>query len=345
MNFKQAQLESFCKNPNPEVKCVVLFGSNEGTIAMLQKKCAEAVCGDVQDAFRYVLLQISQVSKDGQDIYADSYAQSLMGGRRAVVVKNADNNLAAVLKNIIPETKSDNLLIVCSSSLNTKSSLITWAKDRADVIIVGCYDDREENISESAAALLRAQGLIFDMATLQVLCARLSPDRKVNQSEIEKLAMYLGERKNVTIADVKAAVSDVSGANYEDFCYYAAGGEVMKACAMFERLLKEGEEPATIIRQLTYHFNKLLGCAALLEGGKSTDEVVKSLRPPLMFYRKAAFMQQLRIWTRERLLGALSMLYDCERDCKTTNLPAEQVVSYCVMRVSSAAKKLSKQRV
>lgn len=345
MNFKQAQLESFCKNPNPEVKCVVLFGSNEGTIAMLQRKCAEAVCGDVQDAFRYVSLEMSEVSKDGQEIYAEYYAQSLMGGRRAVVVKNADNNLAAVLKNIIPETKSDNLLIVCSSSLNTKSSLITWAKDRADVIIVGCYDDREENISESAAALLRAQGLIFDMATLQVLCARLSPDRKVNQSEIEKLAMYLGERKNVTIADVKAAVSDVSGANYEDFCYYAAGGEVMKACAMFERLLKEGEEPATIIRQLTYHFNKLLGCAALLEGGKSTDEVVKSLRPPLMFYRKAAFMQQLRIWTRERLLGALSMLYDCERDCKTTNLPAEQVVSYCVMRVSSAAKKLSTQRV
>lgn len=344
MNFKQAQLESFCKNPNPEIKCVILFGSNEGTIALLQKKCAEAVCGDVQDAFRYAALEMSEISKDGQEIYAEYYAQSLMGGRRAVVVKNADNNLAAVLKNLIPDAKSDNLLIVCSSSLNTKSSLITWAKDRADVIIVGCYDDREENIAESAAALLRAQGLTFDTAALQVLCSRLSPDRKVNQGEIEKLAMYLGERKNVTIADVKAAVSDVAGANYEDFCYYVAGGEVLKSCAMFERLLKEGEEPAVIIRQLTYHFNKLLGCAALLEQGKSVEDAVKSLRPPLMFYRKNSFMQQLRIWTRERLLGALSMLYDCERDCKTTNLPAEQVASYCVMRISGAARKLAAQR-
>ena len=167
MNFKQAQLESFCKNPNPEIKCVILFGSNEGTIALLQKKCAEAVCGDVQDAFRYAALEMSEISKDGQEIYAEYYAQSLMGGRRAVVVKNADNNLAAVLKNLIPDAKSDNLLIVCSSSLNTKSSLITWAKDRADVIIVGCYDDREENIAESAAALLRAQGLTFDTAALQ----------------------------------------------------------------------------------------------------------------------------------------------------------------------------------
>ena len=340
MNFKQAQLESFCKNPNLDVKCVILFGSNEGTIALLLKKCTEAVCGSVQDAFRYASLDMSEISKDGQEIYAEYYAQSLMGGRRSIVVKNADNNLAAVLKNMIPDTKSDNLLIICSSSLNTKSSLITWAKDRADVIIVGCYGDREENISESAAALLREQGLTFDTAALQVLCSRLSPDRKVNQGEIEKLAMYLGERKNVTIADVKAAVSDVAGANYEDFCYYTAGGEVLKACAMFDRLLKEGEEPATIIRQLTYHFNKILGCAAQLESGKSADEAVKSLRPPLMFYRKNSFMQQLRIWTRERLLGALSMLYDCERDCKTTNLPAEQGASYCVMRISGAARKL-----
>ena len=194
MNFKQAQLESFCKNPNPDVKCVILFGSNEGTIALLLKKCAEAVCGSVQDAFRYASLDMSEISKDGQEIYAEYYAQSLMGGRRSIVVKNADNNLATVLKNMIPDTKSDNLLIICSSSLNTKSSLITWAKDRADVIIVGCYDDREENISESAAALLREQGLTYDTSVLQVLCSRLSPDRKVNQGEIEKLAMYMGER-------------------------------------------------------------------------------------------------------------------------------------------------------
>ena len=41
MNFKPAQLESFCKKPDPAVKCVVLFGNNEGEISILRKKCAE----------------------------------------------------------------------------------------------------------------------------------------------------------------------------------------------------------------------------------------------------------------------------------------------------------------
>ncbi len=339
MNFKPAQMESYFNSPGIGIKCIVLFGNNEGEIASLQKKCAEAVCGDVKDAFRYTSLEMEKISKDGQEIYAEFFAQSLIGGRRAIVVKNIDNTLLTILKNMIPETNSENLLILTSSSLNTKSSLITWAKDRDDVIIVGCYEDREENIADAANKMLKEYGLSADVPVLQVLCSRLSPDRKVSQSEIDKLAMYIGDRKNVEIEDVLSAISDVAGASYEDLCYYIAGGDVLKSCNMYNRLINEGEEPASIVRQISYHFFKLLSCVAILEKGASIDETIRSLRPPLMFYRKKSFEMQLKVWNKERLFSVLNMLYECERDCKSTNFPAEQCVSYTIMRISGAVKK------
>ena len=100
MNFKPAQFESFCKYPNPDIKCVVLFGTNEGAMTMLQKKCVEAICGTTDDPFRYAILEMDDISKDGGEIYAEFHAQSLMGGRRIIVVKNADNNLTPLLKSI-----------------------------------------------------------------------------------------------------------------------------------------------------------------------------------------------------------------------------------------------------
>lgn len=339
MNIKSAQLEKFCLNPSPEIKCVILFGTNEGEIATLQKKCAEAVCGSVEDAFRYSLMEMDNISKDGGEVYAEFHAQSLMGGRRAIVVKNADNNLTPLLKKMIPETVSDNLLILSSLSLNTKSSLITWAKDRSDVLVVGCYEERGGDLMAEITRMLSDNGLTADMPTMQFLCARLSPDKKLNQSEIDKLALYMGNRKTVTMADVQQAVSDVVGASYDDLCYYVAGGNTSKACATYERLIKEGEQSATLIRQIEYHFSKLLGCRAIIDDGKSLDEALKSLRPSLMFYRKDDFTKQLKIWNRERLLAALDLLYDCERDCKTTNIPDEQTASYAIMRLSGAVKK------
>lgn len=339
MNFKQSQLESFFQNPKPEVKCVILFGTNEGAIATLQKKCAESVCGSTDDAFHYCALDMEKISKDGSDIYAEFHAQSLMGGRRVIVVKNADNNLAAMLKKMIPETVSENLLILSSLSLNTKSSLITWAKDRDDVIIVGCYEERAADIAEETSKMLKEKGLYADTSTMQFLCSRLSPDRKLNQSEIDKLDMYMGERRNVGIDDVRSAVSDVAGANYDDLCYYTANGETDKACAVYDRLIKEGEKAATLVRQLEYHFAKLLDCCAEISAGKSQDEVIRGMRPPLMFYRKNDFLRQLKMWNREYLLNALKILYECERDCKTSNIPDEQCAGYAIMRLSGAVKK------
>ena len=345
MNFKPAQFENFCKHPNPDIKCVILFGTNEGAVATLHKQCVEAVCGGTDDAFHYVLLDMENISKDGGEIYAEFYAQSLMGGRRVVAVKNADNNLTAFLKNTLPETTSENLLILMSDSLNTKSSLITWAKDRTDTIIVGCYEEREADIAKETEKLLAERGITADIPTMQALCARLSPDSKVNQGEIDKLATYLGDRKVVTMEDVQTAVSDVAGANIEDLCYFTAGGDVVKACNIYTRLLKEGNDPSMLIRQVSYHFNRLLiSAATMLEEGKNADQVIFAMRPPLMFYRKDDYKRQLQMWSKERILSALRVLYDCERDCKTTGLPAEECGSYTIMRLAGAAQKLQQRR-
>ena len=341
MNFKPSQMESFCRAPNPDVKCVILFGNNKGAISLLQKQCAQAVCGDVKDAFRYAVLEAENLSKDFGEIYAEFHAQSLIGGRRVVLVKNVENSIAAFLKNMLSETKSQNLLILSSTTLNTRSSLITWAKDRTDVIIVGCYEERDADIVADTEKMLREKGLMIDMPTMQLLCARLSPDKKINQGEINKLEMYLGGRKNVTKEDVKAAVSDVAGANVEDLCYFTAGGNIARATSHFVRLINEGEDASTLVRQISYHFMKLLDCSAQLEKGVTMENVLKTLRPPLMFYRKDEFVRQLKIWHKEHLLDALSKLYDCERECKTTGMPAEELVSF--LRLAGAAQKLQKR--
>lgn len=309
---------------------------------MLGKKCAEAVCGDISDDFRYVGLDMEDVAKDSSLLVSEFYAQSLMGGRRAIVVKNANNNLADVIKKTVPESVSENVMIIMSATLNTKSSLISWAKNREDVIIVGCYEDREEDIIVSAQNMLRTSGVYIGQEALGVLGARLSPDRKINQGEIEKLLTYIGDNKEVSVADVQAVVSDVAGANFEDLCHFTALGETLKAGAIYNRLVFEGEAPATLIRQITYHFSKLLNFVAAMEKGEKADQVINAYRPQIIYFRKPAFIEQLRLWNRNRILSVLELLYECERDCKTTSYPAEQLVSYTILRIAGAANKFKR---
>ena len=52
---------------------------------------------------------------------------------------------------------------------------------------------------------------------------------------------------------------------------------------------------------------------------------------------------QVALWSKERLLSVMDLLYKAERDCKTTNMPAEEIASYLIMQLASAAAKMAKR--
>jgi len=339
MNIKPEQVDGIVKSLPTDIRGVVIYGSNEGMISSLSQQFIKAVCPDIYDAFHVSYLEMSDVAADIGVLYAEYNAQSLMGGRRVVVIKEATNALTKPLRELLAASSSDSLLVITSSSLKTKDSLAVMAKDESYFYGIGCYDDRDEDISQFVSKFMSKNGFRIDNSAFQLLCSRLSNDRKISQNELDKLITYMGNSKTIGINDVLTVVSDTSASSQEDLCYFVALGQVEKAIASFNRLIFEGENPVTIIRTLSYHFMKLLDCAVKIEAGETPEKVIFGLRPPLMFFRKNAFLSQLKIWNRTRLLSALSLLYQTERECKMTDFPAEQTTSFALMRIANGVKK------
>ena len=345
MIYKQGQIDRFLKHPDTSLKCVVVYGTNDGLVAEYVKQFAQAIVPDLNDAFQVSQLLWDNISADTGALAGEYGAQSLMGGRRVVIVKEVDNNITKPLKAMLETVKSDTLLILSSSSLNKKSSLVALAEERDDFALIACYEDRDEAIYTTARQMFIENGYTISNEALQLLCSRLSNDRKSNIGEIEKLMIYKGAHKNITNDDVCKVISDNSAASGDDVCYCAASGLTDKALQAYNKLLGEGGEPVSVVRSLMYHFMKLLSCVAITEKGESIDNAVNKLSPPIIFFRKSSFKTQVSIWRKERLLDVLELLYKAERDCKTTNMPAEEIVSYLIMQVASAAAKMQKNRI
>ncbi|MBQ8870557.1 MAG: DNA polymerase III subunit delta [Alphaproteobacteria bacterium] len=342
MNFKDSDVVKYVKNPDLRIKCVIIHGPNEGKIAEYCTQFAKTVCLDLTDAFRVVSLNMDTLSKDIGILFGEYNAQSLLGGRRVVIVKDVNDTLTKHIKELVADTKSDALLILTSSTLNTKSSLVNLGKDRDDFALVSCYDDREKDISSFVREyLIKSQITISDSA-FGLLCARLSNDKKANSGEMDKLITYLGTKRNIEIDDVKTAISDTSSSSLEDLCYYIGCGYTEKAIDAYKELFNEGVEVVTITRSISNHFLNLLGYVATYEKNKRADEIISAIRPPVMFFRKDDLRLQISIWNKKSVLDVLDLLYQCEKDCKTTNFPAQQILSYTIMQICAASKRLRK---
>ncbi len=339
MNIKPEQVETLVKSLNPSLRGVVIYGSNEGMVATLSQQFIKAVSPDIYDAFHVSYLEMADITADVGALYAEFNAQSLMGGRRVVVIKEATNLLTKQLRELLASSKSDTLLVITSSSLKTKDSLAVMAKDESDFYGIGCYDDRDEDISAFASKFMAKNNINIDNNAFQILCSRLSNDRKISANELDKLVTYMGENRNIGVNDVLKVISDTSASSQEDLCYFVAQGFTDKALASYNRLVFEGENPVSIVRTVSYHFMKLLDCAVKMEKGETADKIVFAMRPPLMFFRKNAFITQLRLWNRNRIMSALTLLYQTERECKTTDFPTEQAVSFALMRIANGVKR------
>lgn len=335
MIFKSVQIENYIKRPDSAIKAILVYGNNDGLVLDTVKRLARSVCSDLNDAFQVAELSGDDVVADFGRLYGEYNGQSLMGGCRVIMVRDAGNELSKDLRKMLDESKSQNLLLLYSNDLKKKSSLVKLAEDSSDIGCFACYEDKNEDIY----SVLKSTGLTFEPAAIQLLCSRLSGDRMVNLAEIEKLKTYMGTAKEVTTAIVAKVISDQSDSSTDDICYAVMEGDRAKADLLFGRYVNEGNEPVSVIRYLTYHVLRLLTCQAGVEAGEGLDKAIKRLQPPIIFYRAEAFKQQLRMWNRDKILRALDLLYGAEKDCKTTGMPAENVVGMTLMRLAAAAKR------
>ena len=107
-----------------------------------------------------------------------------------------------------------------------------------------------------------------------------------------------------------------------------------------KHLLNEGVEEVQIVRALSRHTGKLLDGKVFMDNGETAATAVKKILPKNLFYRYDMGANQLSRWSKERLFDVMGLLYKTEKDCKTTNMPTAEVLTYTVLTLLSAASKL-----
>jgi DNA polymerase-3 subunit delta len=345
MIYKTAQLDNYIKKPDMAVKIVLLFGQNEGLIAEYTKKLIQTVSKDLYDPFCVVYLNGDDVRNDFGILSAEYNSQSLIGGRRVIVVSDVDNNFTKPITELL-SSKSDTLLILYTNTfLNKKSSLYALGESNNAIIVTACYDDRDEDVGSSARKYLIENNITYASDAFTLLCSRLSNDRKFNINELDKLITYVGTKKHFEVADVKAVVFDGAVAGVDDLCFYTFSGEHLKALNSLKYLLNENVEEVTIVRGLIRHVNRLLDGTAFIENGDTPSVAIRKALPKNLFFRYDMGQAQLSVWNKERLFRVLSSLFETEKDCKTTNMPTTDILSHTILDISQYALKLKNANV
>jgi DNA polymerase-3 subunit delta len=333
-----AKVAGFLKSPGPDAAAVLIYGNDRGLVRERVETLAHGVVDDLGDPFRVTELKSGDVRGDPARLADEVAAQSMIGGRRLVLLRIDGTDISKPLAAVLEDFIGDTMLIVEAGELGPRAPVRKLFEADKDAVAIACYADDERAIESLIETVLGGHGISADPDAKNHLIKQLGSDHMVSRRELEKLALYAGEKTSVSLEDVVQIVGDNGALSLEEIAYATAGGDGDQLERLLARAFRESQSPVGILRAVLRHFQKLHVSAGLMGQGKSAEQAMKQLRPPILFLFAGRFRRQLGLWSLGRARSAMALLGEAERDCKSTGLPDEAVCHRALIRLAMAAR-------
>jgi DNA polymerase-3 subunit delta len=344
MRLPSTRLAAFLRQPDPEIRAVLLYGPDTGLARERADTLARWVCADLQDPFRVVELRGAVLAADPARLTDEAAQMSLTGGRRVLRVRDAGDRLASLFREFLEDSPGNGFVVVEAGELPSSSTLRRVFETTPRGVAIGCYPETARERLVLIRDVLKVHRIAASGDALQYLSEHLGGDRLLVRSELEKLALYVGAGGRVELDDARLSVGDSAALEVEDAVMAALEGEANQLDRVLDRVFQEGESPVSILRALLRHLQRLHALTAQAAAGVPLAEIIRAARPPIFYKQQDHFRRQLAQWSEADLRAELERVAQAELHMKLTGLPAEAICRAAMSAVAQDAQRAARRK-
>jgi DNA polymerase-3 subunit delta len=335
--IKPAQAAQFLKAPPAHVGAVLFFGSDPGLVSERSDLLARRLAAREDPPGEVLRLDDSDLDSDPDRLGVELDTRPMFSGRKIIRAAAGRRISAAVLKPLLEQGPHEGFLIVEAGNLKPADALRALFEGNAAAAAVACYADDGAAIDALIADVLGSFKKQIAPEAREELAARLGADRALSRAEIEKLALYALNRDRIELADVEAVVGDAADLALERIPEAAASGDTTRAISDLGRAIASGESAQAIILITQRYFLKLHRARTDADNGRSIDEIIRTMRPPLHFKQKDIFASQVRRWTRPGLDQALKRIAETAKAARLSSQLEDTLAERLILALSAMA--------
>jgi len=292
---------------------VLLYGTDAGLVAERAAQLARRLSERESPPGEIIRLDDAALEDDPDRIFVELQTVPMFGGRKVVRAIAGRRVTAAQLAPLVESGDLQGYLIVEAGNLRPDEALRSLFEKAPAAAAVACFPDEARDLEALMREVFAAQKLEITPEAKRLLLSRLGADRALSRAEIDKLALYVHGKRIIEESDVEAAVGDAAEQALDRIVLAAASGQGAAALSEYDRSIAAGESPQAIIAALQRHFLRLHRMRGAVDAGRSMDDVVRSLRPPVHFKQRDTLEQQCRNWTLPRLAAALARIAEAAK--------------------------------
>lgn len=335
--IKANQAAAFLKAPPASLSAVLFFGTDPGLVTERSQQLAAAIAARENPPGEVLRLDDTDLDEDTGRLAVELQTRPMFSGRKIIRVTAGRRINAALLKDILDGTPLEGFLVVEGGNLKPDDAMRALFEGQPSLAGVACYADTAADIDGLINDVLAAHKMRIANDARALLQSRLGADRAQSRGEIEKLALYALGHGEITEDDVEAIVGDAADLALERISEAAASGRAVAAVTDYGRAVASGESAQAIILIMQRYFLKLHRVRGDIDSGRSLDDALRSMRPPLHFKQRDAFAAQVRNWSRPSLDAALQRIAETAKAARLSSQLEDTLAERLVLAISAMA--------
>ncbi|AHX04078.1 DNA polymerase III, delta subunit [Ehrlichia chaffeensis str. Heartland] len=293
---------------------------------MYKKKIINHV--NTNSEFAISNIDFSTVNKNPSTLFIELTTISMFCQNKLIILANGEKSISQELKHVLSNNIGNNYIIITSGELSPDSTLRQYYDNSRNAASIGCYKDDNDNLSFIISDFLTKNKVQYNATTLQYLHNVLSQNCNALQPELEKLILYIGNNKNLTIQNIQESLLTEIDPISEDLCVSVAEKNLENFTKFSDVLLKNKFTPIALIRILIKYFSRLEYLIRTIKNGEPINQAIKSIHPPIFFKSIPTIKKHVSAIPYAEINNIIKKLVEIEIQCKKSDSNQEVIFKY-----------------
>jgi DNA polymerase-3 subunit delta len=269
---------------------------------------------------------------EARDVVGHASSFPMMGTRRVVVVKEFEKLATTetekeVVSAYINKPLDSTILVLVSAEPDFRRRPFTDLKKRAEV--VECKPLYDSEVPSWIADRIRAQGREANTEACRLIQAYVGNSLRSLQNELDKLYVFIGDRKKITPEDVATVVGATKGFTIFELQNAIGRKDPKEAIRILERMLEAGQSAQMIIVMLTRFFTQLWKLTDLRQRRSQDAEIAREAGIPPYFVKQ--YLEFRSNYDTRQIEKNFTLLLETDTVLKSTSRDTRLVLDVLVL--------------
>lgn len=263
-----------------------------------------------------------------------------LGGRKIILLKEAEKVSAQEQEHLFSYLESPSkktTLILTSSAANFRGKafkplLKSFAKYAGYGLVLELNHPYENEVPEWIKYIMTQNfGKSIESSTIFLLQEMIGNNLLDISHEMEKLALFTGEKKEVTKDDVEKVISSFRTESVFELVDHIGNRRLYEALIKLSQLLKSGEQPLKLLTMIARQFRLIRKARTLVNQGIKPAEITNTLKIPEFVWEK--LYPQVNKFSEKKLMDCFHQMWEADIALKTRSTPKKIVLERLVMEL------------